>query len=283
MYEIDGQRQCAQFAVLGFGKFGGIELGYGSDLDLVFLHNSEGDAQRTDGDKPIDNTTFFTRLAQRIVHLLSTLTPSGVLYEVDTRLRPNGKSGMLVSSLKAFETYELEEAWTWEHQALVRARPITGGLELCAEFEQARNRILSIARERESLIKDVLDMRRRMRDELDKSTSELFDLKQGVGGIVDIEFMVQYAVLSGASKHPELLEFTDNIRITEAMSRIGLISEQQARVLIDAYKAYRLDLHHRVLQGQERCTPAGQYPGERAAVGRIWKQLFDSELQGKKT
>jgi glutamate-ammonia-ligase adenylyltransferase len=274
MYELDGARKRAEFGVFGFGKLGGIELGYGSDLDLVFVHNSQGNAQVTDGDKSIDNTTFFTRLAQRLVHLLSTLTPSGVLYEVDTRLRPNGKSGLLVSSLNAFEIYELEEAWTWEHQALVRARPISGGLEVCAGFQEIRNRVLSQPRDPQQLVKDVLEMRQRMRDELDKSTADQFDLKQGVGGIVDIEFMVQYAVLSGANKYPELLEFTDNIRITETMSRIGMITGEQAQTLIDAYKAYRLDLHHRVLQGLERCTPETQYSKERAEVGRIWQQLF---------
>jgi len=276
MFEVDGEQRQAQFGVIGFGKLGGIELGYGSDLDLIFVHDSEGQSQVTNGKKSIENGMFFTRLAQRLVHLLSTLTPSGVLYEIDMRLRPNGQSGLLVTSLAALASYQREDAWTWEHQALVRARPIAGGEHVCHGFQRIRNEVLAIERAPASLTTEVVEMRQRMRDELDKSNTAQFDLKQGVGGIVDIEFMVQYAVLGGASRYSQLLEFTDNIRLVEVMSQIDLITAGQAQALIDAYREYRARLHHRVLQGQERCVESSEFEDQRAQVMQIWQQLFEA-------
>jgi len=265
----------AQFGVIGFGKLGGIELGYGSDLDLIFVHDSHGQSQYTDGDKSIENGMFFTRLAQRLLHLLTTLTPSGVLYEIDMRLRPNGKSGLLVSSLQALASYQREDAWTWEHQALVRARPVAGGEHVCREFQQIREEILSIEREPAKLREEVITMRQRMRDELDKSNDSEFDLKQGTGGIVDIEFMVQYAVLGEAARYPQLLEFTDNIRLLEVAAEVGLVTAEQGHMLVDVYQEYRARLHQRVLQDLGRCVALSEFADQRAQVAEVWQQLFE--------
>jgi len=275
MYELDGKTVQAQFGVIGFGKLGGIELGYGSDLDLIFVHNSQGQSQFTDGDKSIENGMFFTRLAQRLLHLLTTLTPSGVLYEIDMRLRPNGKSGLLVSSLQSLTSYQHEEAWTWEHQALVRARPVAGGEGVCTAFQQIRSDILSVERDPATLRDEVIDMRQRMRDELDKSSDREFDLKQGAGGIVDIEFMVQYVVLGKANQYPELLEFTDNIRLIEVAAETGLITSDQGHLLVDAYQEYRARLHQLVLQDMGRCVAPSEFAGQRDQVVEVWRQLFE--------
>ena len=148
----------------GYGKLGGLELGYGSDLDLVFLHDSAGEFQQTT--RGVDNGVFFLRLGQRIVHLLTMHSAAGRLYEVDMRLRPNGKGGFLMTGIDAFETYQRQNAWTWEHQALLRARAVGGDAALCARFEAARRRVLCTAVHRDTLRADVAEMRERMRREL---------------------------------------------------------------------------------------------------------------------
>ena len=142
MCVVDGQSREAGFAIAGYGKLGGLELGYGSDLDIVFMHDSEGESQETDGEEPLDNTMFFGRLARRITHILTMPTPTGSLYEVDTRLRPSGKSGLLVTSLIALDSYQQQEAWTWEHQALLRARAVAGSPAVCKAFEKLRMHVL---------------------------------------------------------------------------------------------------------------------------------------------
>src|SRR5208283_582470 len=207
--------RIVKVAVAGYGKLGGLELGYGSDLDLVFLHDSRGNIQTTQGDRPLDNGVFFLRLGQRIVHLLTMHSAAGRLYEVDMRLRPNGKGGFLMTGVDAFERYQQTDAWTWEHQALLRARAVAGDAKLRAAFEAVRRRTLAVAVRRDRLRADVLDMRLRMRRELSRSQSGQFDIKQDAGGIADIEFLVQYWVLAAAGSHPDLLTHTDNIRQLE--------------------------------------------------------------------
>ncbi|MGD9388515.1 MAG: bifunctional [glutamate--ammonia ligase]-adenylyl-L-tyrosine phosphorylase/[glutamate--ammonia-ligase] adenylyltransferase, partial [Gammaproteobacteria bacterium] len=187
-------------AVIGYGKLGGIELGYGSDLDLVFVHDAAGEVQRTEGPEVIEAGMLFARMTRRIVHLLATPTGSGVLYEVDTRLRPSGKGGLLVTSLNAFEAYQRDQAWTWEHQALLRARAVAGDPGVRAAFEALRVRLLVEAVRRDGLRAEVAAMRERMRTELSKGNAELFDLKQDAGGMADIEFLVQYLVLQHAAE-----------------------------------------------------------------------------------
>ncbi len=250
-YEKNGERHCPEFAVVAYGKLGGLELGYGSDLDIVFLHNSEGEKQQSDGDKPLDNTVFFARMAQKAISFLSTKTPAGTLYEIDTRLRPNGQSGMLVSSLQAFETYQKNNAWTWEHQALVRARVVVGGEAIKTAFEQIRHDILSQPRDQIVLLKDVVTMRERMYRELNKAVDGEFDLKQDRGGIVDIEFMVQYSVLAQAGQYPQLMVWTDNLRLLETLAEVGFLSKEEAERAIEIYFTYREFTHLQALQGKK--------------------------------
>ena len=197
--DASGATQVASMIVVAYGKLGGLELGYSSDLDLVFLHDSSGEAQRTDGAQSIDNTLFFQRLGQRLVHLLTVHSASGRLYEVDTRLRPAGNRGLLVQSLAAFRDYEFQDAWTWEHQSLLRARAVAGPPELCAQFEAARIEVLRNAVKRDGLRDEVRRMRERMRESLSKARPGQVDLKQDPGGVADLEFLVQFWMLKWAT------------------------------------------------------------------------------------
>jgi [glutamine synthetase] adenylyltransferase / [glutamine synthetase]-adenylyl-L-tyrosine phosphorylase len=264
-------------AVAGYGKLGGLELGYASDLDLVFLHDSAGSIQLTDGERPLDNGIFFLRLGQRIVHLLTMHSAAGRLYEVDMRLRPNGKGGFLMTGIDAFERYQQNEAWTWEHQALLRARAVGGDAALCAAFEAVRRRVLASAVRRESLRTDVLEMRLRMRKELSRSGPGQFDIKQDAGGIGDIEFLVQYWVLAAAQAHPELLTYTDNIRQLEGLAAVGIVDEAASLWLKQAYIGYRTVLHHLSLEADgERVVAAEPYQETRDRLREMWRATFES-------
>lgn len=264
-------------AVAGYGKLGGLELGYASDLDLVFLHDSAGSIQLTDGEKPLDNGIFFLRLGQRIVHLLTMHSAAGRLYEVDMRLRPNGKGGFLMTGIDAFEGYQLKDAWTWEHQALLRARAVAGDAQLCAAFEAVRRRTLTSAVRRETLRNDVLEMRLRMRKELSRSGPTEFDIKQDAGGIGDIEFLVQYWVLAGAQAHPELLTYTDNIRQLEGLAAVGVIDAATALWLKETYINYRTVLHHLSLEGDgERIVAGEPFQHTRDRLRAIWHATLES-------
>ncbi|NUT73851.1 bifunctional [glutamate--ammonia ligase]-adenylyl-L-tyrosine phosphorylase/[glutamate--ammonia-ligase] adenylyltransferase [Pseudomonas sp. C1C7] len=280
----DGTLCDPGFIIVGYGKVGGLELGHGSDLDLVFIHDGDPQAE-TDGPKSIDGAQFFTRLGQRIIHLLTAQTNSGQLYEVDMRLRPSGAAGLLVSSLGAFSRYQEGEAWTWEHQALVRARVLVGSEDVGRAFEQVRAAILGKARDLAKLRQEVSEMRAKMRDNLgSKSTAAgtganafeataPFDLKQDAGGIVDIEFMVQYAALAWSETHPPLLRWTDNIRILEELEHEGLMPAEDASLLREAYKAYRSAAHRQALQKDPGVIPGDQFADERRQVMRIWREL----------
>ena len=276
---IEGKPHEPGFAIVGYGKLGGIELGYGSDLDLVFLHSSSGDEQRTTGTKSIDNSVYFARLAQRVIHILNASTPGGVLYDVDVRLRPSGASGLLVSSVAAFADYQQGQAWTWEHQALVRARvvakigPDKGAI--AAQFERLRTDIVGRKRPPAVLRTEVSDMRERMYAELNRSGEGWFDLKQGRGGIADIEFMVQYMVLLNAYRYPELVVWTDNIRQLGDLAASGLLSAPDMQVLSDAYRAYRAALHRAALQDEAARVPDTEFRDYRAAVVRIWHEVME--------
>ena len=280
----DGSPCDPGFIIVGYGKMGGLELGHGSDLDLVFIHDGDPQAE-TDGAKPIDSAQFFTRLGQRIIHLLTTQTASGQLYDVDMRLRPSGASGLLVSSVGAFERYQQNEAWTWEHQALVRARVLVGCAQVGAAFEDVRARVLGKPRDLAALRTEVSEMRAKMRDNLgSKSTAAgtaanaydsglPFDIKQDAGGIVDIEFMVQYAALAWSHSHPALLRYTDNIRILEGLEEAGLVPASDAVLLREVYKAFRSAAHRQALQKQAGVIDASQFVNERQEVRRIWSEL----------
>lgn len=264
------------FAIIGYGKLGGYELGYGSDLDLVFLHGAADPAATTTGPAPLALPVFYARLGQRLIHVLTAYTAAGRLYEVDMRLRPDGAKGMLVSSLTAFEAYQLEKAWLWEHQALVRARPVAGDPAIQAAFTQIRRRILGQSRDPEPVRAGIVDMRRRMRENLDKSDGEYFDLKQGEGGMVDIEFLVQYGVLVHAHAHPQLLEWTDNIRLLETLGACGVLPQADADTLAHAYRRYRDAAHAQALQDAPARVSAERFASERAAVREIWARILET-------
>lgn len=265
----DGMRE-AYFGVLGYGKLGGLELGYGSDLDLVFLHDSSGEEQQTDGLQPLDNPVFFARLAQRLIHMLTMQTLSGSLYKVDTRLRPSGNSGQMVSGLRAFEKYHKETAWTWEHQSLLRSRAIAGSLRICDEFAAVRDDVLTHHVHFAELHADVLKMRDRMRKELDKSTVDMFHVKHGIGGVIDIEFLVQYLVLEHARNHPSLIVWSDNIRQLEALAAAGIMQPEHSEQLADIYRDYRSLLHRLSLAGQVSLVPFVDLAESPSIVSGLW-------------
>ena len=272
--DADGHLCEPGFIMVGYGKLGGIELGPGSDLDLVFIHNG-GTNKETNGPKAIDSTTFYTRLGQRIVHILTTQTPSGTLYDADMRLRPSGSKGLLVNSFAYFEKYQKEEAWTWEHQALVRARVITGDPELARRFQALRADILSQTRDAGKLRDEVVAMRQKMRDHLGSRYSPsnqggVFHLKHDPGGIIDIEFLMQFAVLLYSHQHPSLLKWTDNIRISEELETVGLLSPQAAHQLREAYKTFRLCIHQKALQNEEPIAAESIAESLRQTVTAVW-------------
>ena len=271
-YDIDGEIREAGFGIIGYGKLGGLELSYGSDLDLVFLHDSRGAAQKTDGEKPLDNAMFFGRLVRRLVHFLTTQTSSGVMYEIDTRLRPDGRRGLLVTSTDAFERYQEENAWTWEHQALLRARPVAGSASVAADFVRIRAETLMSRVRRDSLHADVLSMRRRMRKELDRSDAGRFDLKHGRGGIGDIEFIVQFMVLDNAAAFPAVIRYSDNIRQLAALASAGHLDVQTAAKLQSVYREFRLRLHHLSLNDLPPFVEGGEFDAERDFVAAVWEQ-----------
>ena len=273
----DGSRSTGDFIILGYGKLGGIELGYGSDLDLVFVHDVDGLAD-TDGPKPVSGTEFFARLAQKILSLMTTVTPAGQLYEVDMRLRPSGASGLMVSSLKAFTDYQDKSAWVWEHQALVRARVVAGDPALAVRFDTIRRDILCRPRDIATLRQEVLDMRQKMYDNLSSEAKRknppVFDLKHDRGGIVDIEFMVQYGVLAWASDYPELARYSDNVRILEGFAACGRMPSATAEALKEAYLAYRTEGHRLALAQQPAQVEVTGFAATRALVQQCWRDLF---------
>jgi [glutamine synthetase] adenylyltransferase / [glutamine synthetase]-adenylyl-L-tyrosine phosphorylase len=271
-YEIDGERHAAGFGIIGYGKLGGLELSYGSDLDLVFLHDSRGGRQMTDGDKPLDNAMFFGRLVRRLVHFLTTQTSSGVMYEIDTRLRPEGRKGVLVTSTDAFGRYQEENAWTWEHQALLRARPVAGSAAVAKDFERIRARTLMSRIRLAALQEDVVSMRARMRKELDRSEAGRFDLKHGRGGVGDIEFIVQYLVLRNARNFPAVIRFSDNIRQIAALAAVGRLDVQTAARLQDAYREFRRRLHHLSLNDRPPFVGDDELLAERDLVVAVWER-----------
>ena len=274
--EPDGLRE-AQFVIIGYGKLGGLELGYGSDLDIVFLHDSHGSHQETDGRKPLDNAHFFARLVQRMLHFLTIQTSSGRLYEVDTRLRPDGGKGLMVVGLDNFRRYQREEAWTWEHQALLRSRSVGGPAELTATFEAERREILIHHVDRAKLKGEVSKMRARMRNELSKGDSHTFDIKQDAGGLADIEFLIDYWVLKSSDAHPELVTYPDNVRQLEALEAARLVSTEHCRRLKEAYLTLRKRTHELALAEAGRVVPDTEFKDLRAWVIERWNETFGAD------
>ncbi|MCK4492880.1 MAG: bifunctional [glutamate--ammonia ligase]-adenylyl-L-tyrosine phosphorylase/[glutamate--ammonia-ligase] adenylyltransferase [Methylococcales bacterium] len=264
------------FSVLGFGKLGGIELGYGSDLDLVFLYDCAQNHAMTQGKRPIPNAQFYGRLGQKIRHILDTKMLSGQLYEVDMRLRPNGNSGLLVANLKMYKDYLKEEAWTWEHQALVRGRFIAGDFDLKKEYETIRQRILALPRALLTLQKEVREMREKMREALANEKGGQFDIKQSKGGLADIEFMVQFGVLSQSNVYLELTVPTDNVHLIDALKQHGFFTKEQALALTTIYCEYRDYGHRQVLQGDKVLADTKTFSKQRTIVKTIWTTLMSN-------
>lgn len=268
----------SRFAVVGYGSLGGEEIGFGSDLDLVFLYDpgteAGGDAL-SGGPRPLEASRWFARLAQKIVALLGTVTAAGRLFDVDVRLRPDGAKGLLVSPLAGFAEYQRQRAWTWEHQALVRARCVAGDPGLCARFESVRDSVLAQVRDAEGLRTDVAAMRARMRTELDRTGPGGFDLKQGEAGLVDLEFLLQYLVLREAGAHPALLLPRDTPGLVQAACDAGLIDAASRDALCAAH-AVLLDAGLRcTLDRRRRMVPEDDaIAGARAAIRAAWQAAF---------
>ena len=257
-----GDAVSPQFAIVGYGKLGGKELGYASDLDLVFLYDADESSET--------GPEVYARLAQRINTWLTSVTAAGRLYETDLRLRPDGAAGLLVSSIAAFERYQRAQAWTWEHQALTRARFVAGDPQIGASFEALRESVLRLPRDPAKLVADIVEMRRRMSAQHINRTP-LFDLKHDPGGMVDIEFIVQFVVLAFARTHPELTRNLGNIALLQMAADAHLLDAALARDAADAYREYRRLQHQIRLTGasQARVEPAPQHV-RRAAVNALW-------------
>lgn len=269
-----GELRPVNICVIGYGKLGGMELSYSSDLDLVFLHDSAGSRQETQGARVIDNQVFFVRFAQRLVHMLTMHSAAGRLYEVDMRLRPSGKGGLLITNFEAFVEYQRTEAWTWEHQALLHARSVAGAISLRERFERARLAMLADDVRRDTLREDVRSMRNRMRNELSRAGPGEFDLKQDPGGIADIEFLAQFWALWWAQKYPPVAMFSDTIRQLESVASADLVPQARIDVLTGIYRLYRTHLHHRALDDKGAIVVASEFESPRRAVVTIWDEVM---------
>jgi [glutamine synthetase] adenylyltransferase / [glutamine synthetase]-adenylyl-L-tyrosine phosphorylase len=270
----NGESVQPGFAVIAYGKLGSRELGYTSDLDMVFLHAAGSDPGQTDGARSIPNEQFFARLGQRLIHVLTARTQAGILYEVDTRLRPSGSAGMLVTHPAAFRDYQRSHAWVWEHQALIRARPIAGDAALAREFEAIRTEILGQARDPAVLRSEVQAMRERMHAAQSAHDPGLFNLKHDPGGMIDVEFMVQYALLRWAHDHLELIPHRDNLSLLGALEKRGCLDAAAANLLQAAYRHYLgAEQRLKLMERKPLVAPveAGEFP---AKVVALWQQWF---------
>ena len=270
---VDGVIRDANFAIIGYGKLGGHEMHYQSDLDVIFLHDSAGNEQITNGKKSIDNSVYFARLAQKIISMTSILTSSGKLYEIDSRLRPEGASGLLVTSDHAYLQYQLNKAWTWEHQALVRARHVGGSPRLKQIFQEMRQSILSIERDGQKLKQDITEMRAKINQSKSPTEGDQRNLKSSKGCMVDIEFMVQYWVLLHANKVSSISIYSDNISVIKELFRLNLISSQQSQ-LVDIYQTYHRWLHRTVLQNNPAEIALEKIAAEVEHVNNCWNECF---------
>ena len=271
---IDDQALTPGMGIIAYGKLGGYELHYQSDLDIIFLHDSAGSQQQTSGTRSIDNATFFSRLAQKIISKITLLTAAGKLYEIDTRLRPDGASGMLVSSITAFEQYQKEKAWVWEHQAIIRARFIAGHRSIESEFDTIRSQVISLPREEPGLKQAVIEMREKIYQAKNPPETEMIDIKHSRGGLVDIEFMVQYWVLRHANKFASLTQTTDNIGLISELHDLGLIPLEYLQ-LAEIYQTFHKWLHTQVLQNQSAELPLDKVHDEVDMVRACWNKTFD--------
>ena len=253
-----------KFAVIGYGKLGGKELGYASDLDVIFLFEDAAE----------DAGSIYARFAQRISSWFNSLTPAGLLYETDLELRPDGNSGLLVSSTEAFNKYQSKRAWVWEHQAITRARFIAGDVSVGNTFEAIRVAVMRQQRDLEKLCTEVFEMREKMRH-AQHFTVDLFDLKQSKGGIIDVEFIVQYLVLAHARKHDVLTENIGNIALLATLGDLGVIDIRLAQQSAGAYREYRSLQHAARMQGEmdAKVEHALVEQYAKAVIG-LWNTVF---------
>lgn len=284
MSDVCGQQHTG-FSVIAYGKLGGAELGFNSDLDLVFLFEQPLDSQTLGSEstrkKSISVSRFYTRLAQKMIHFLSTRTNLGLLYEVDMRLRPSGNSGLLVSHIDAFAEYQKESAWTWEHQALVRARAIAGDLNIMNKFAKIRLETLRLTRELVKLKQDIVEMRDKMRKELKTNATKL-DLKHAQGGLIDIEFLAQYFILSLShgdsngvdTKTEQELIPSDTIGALSAAKINQQLSNEDADLLIRAYQCFQNTINERFIHSDIVYLDEALFASERCEVSKIWKKVF---------
>lgn len=257
-------REQPQFAIVGYGKLGGKELGYASDLDIIFLYDDE--------DQTAPET--YARLAQRMNTWLASATSAGVLYETDLRLRPNGAAGLLVSQVEAFREYQFEKAWVWEHQALTRARFVAGDGGIGGRFERIRFDVLCRPRELATLGREILSMRDKMRD-AHPNASGLFDLKHDRGGIVDVEFVVQFLVLGHAQRHAGLTANIGNLALLKLAAGLDLLPDDLADGAHAAYREFRRLQHAMRLQGERYArVDTAAVAGHVRAVLQIWEWVF---------
>ncbi len=259
-------------AVIGYGKLGGIELGYKSDLDMVFLKRA-GDGV-TNGENGVPESIFYQRLIQRIMHLATTTTVGGILYDLDMRLRPDGDTGVLISDTDSFDLYQKGRAWTWEHQALVRARPIAGSSDIIEKFNQIREEVIRAEKDDQKLKEDVVGMREKMRSHLDRSSDKFYDIKHGVGGMIDIEFISQYLLLKYAPIYPQMKLWSDNVRILEECSNLGIVDKSITDELIAAYIDIRQIYHELSLADLPRLISVSDRIPATYRVEEIWKKIF---------
>lgn len=262
------------FAIIGYGKLGGLEMSYASDLDVVFLHNIDEKAD-TDGAKAVSGMKFASRLVQKVLGYLTTQTRDGRAYEMDMRLRPSGNAGVMVISVGAFETYQHQKAWAWEHQALVRARGIAGDKTVLAEFDRIRQALLTLPRHTEQVKADVLSMRQKMQTHLGTHDSRhQFNLKQDFGGLVDIEFLAQFMVLAYAHKYPTLATWSDNVRIFEEVAKTGIWDSSRCEMLTQAYLDLRKKTHELALSDQTITVNDEAWEQIRTFVRGVWEMVL---------
>ncbi len=278
-YQIQDSLNQFGFGVIAYGKLGGKELGYGSDLDLVFIYDESCTPLSSDDLQPI-----FVTLVRKFIFAITTATRTGVLYDIDTRLRPNGEAGLLVTSLKAFENYQknvgANTAWVWEHQALTRARFCAGDMRVGAQFEKIRNEVLSIARDGKELAQEVTVMREKLHFG-HPSASETFDLKHAAGTMIDIEFMIQYLILKNAHQFPALLQNIGNIALLQECANCQLITNEEALKVANAYRLFRKLQHQIRLEGNqigklEEHSQGGQIEEARRSVINLWQRLLSN-------
>jgi glutamate-ammonia-ligase adenylyltransferase len=267
----EGQRQKHRdephFAIIGYGKLGGKELGYASDLDLIFLYDDEHPEAQA----------VYARLAQRINTWLTSYTAAGILYDTDLRLRPDGASGLLVSGIAAFSEYQQRHAWVWEHQALTRGRFVAGSQQVGNRFEAIRKEVLCTTRDLAKLRSEILNMRSKML-EAHPNASGLFDLKHDRGGIIDVEFIVQYLVLGYAHAHPGLTGNIGNLALLKLTAELKLLPANLAELVRNSYREFRRLQHGLRLNNEKYArVEASAVKEQREVVLKLWDWILYRE------